>query len=129
MLKSLYKKTVLAVTSFFCGVSGAFLLSGAGSPGLNIMFALIFLVSLLNLSLYTNEYCKSFITQAASFFPPPAKPGPAKPEGPKAEGAKAEDAKAEGGKPESPKAEGGHGGGHDGGNGGGGHNGGSGSRK
>ena len=117
MLKSLYKKTVLAFTSFFCGISGAFLLSGAGSPGLNVMFGLIFLVSLLNLSLYTNEYYKSFIKQAASFFPPPAKPEPPKAEPAKAEGGKAEPAKTEGAKAEGTKAEGGH----DGGTGGGGH--------
>ena len=74
MLKSLYKKIVLGITSFFCGASGAFLLSGAGSPGLNIMFGAIFLVSLLNLSLYANEYYKSFKKQVASLCPPPAKP-------------------------------------------------------
>jgi hypothetical protein len=74
VLKSLYKKIVLAITSFFGGASGAFLLSGAGSPGLNLMFSLIFLVSLLNLSLYIGEYYKSFKKQAASFLPPPPKP-------------------------------------------------------
>jgi hypothetical protein len=74
VLKSLYKKIVLAITSFFCGASGAFLLSGAGSPGLNLMLSLIFLVSLLNLSLYVGEYYKSFKKQVASFLPPPPKP-------------------------------------------------------
>jgi hypothetical protein len=38
------------------------------------MFGLIFGVSLLNLSLPTGEYCKSFQNKAASFFPPPPKP-------------------------------------------------------
>ena len=74
MLKRLYKKIVLALTSFFCGSSGAFLLSGAGSPGLNVMFGLIFLVSFLNLSLYAGEYYQSFKKQVASLYPPPAKP-------------------------------------------------------
>ena len=74
VLKSLYKKIVLAITSFFCGASGAFLLSGAGSPGLNIMMGLIFLVSLLNLSLYTKEYYLSFKKHMATFHPPPQKP-------------------------------------------------------
>jgi hypothetical protein len=74
LLKSFYKKIVLAITSFLGGVSGAFLLSGAGSPGLNLMFSLIFLVSLLNLSLYIGEYYQSFKKQMASFLPPPPKP-------------------------------------------------------
>ena len=74
MLKKLYKKIVLAITSFFCGASGAFLLSGAGSSALNLMFGLIFLVSLLNLSLYANEYYQSFKKQVASLCPPPVKP-------------------------------------------------------
>jgi len=74
VLKSLYKKIVLTLTSFFCGASGAFLLSGVGSPGLKIMFGLIFLVSFLNLSLYANEYYTSFKKQMASFLPQPAKP-------------------------------------------------------
>jgi len=74
LLKSLYKKIVLAITSFFCGASGAFLLSGAGSPGLNLMFGLIFLVSFLNLSLHANEYYKDFKKRVAYFCPPPAKP-------------------------------------------------------
>ena len=77
MLKSLYKKIVLAITSFLGGASGAFLLSGAGSPGLNIMMGLIFLVSFLNMSLYINEYYKNFKTRMASFRPPP--PPPPKP--------------------------------------------------
>jgi uncharacterized membrane protein YfcA len=79
VLKNLYKKIVLALTSFFCGISGAFVLSGAGSPGLNVMFGLIFVLCLLNLSLHANEYYKSFKTRLASFHPPP--PPPAKPEG------------------------------------------------
>jgi hypothetical protein len=74
VLKSLYKKLVLTITSFFCGASGVFLLSGAGSPGLNLMFGLIFWMSLLNLSLHAGEYYKSFKKKAASFFPPPPKP-------------------------------------------------------
>jgi len=81
VLKSLYKKIVLTITSFFCGASGAFLLSGAGSPGLNFMFGLIFMVSLLNLSLHAGEYYQGFKKKAASFLPPPPKPegGPGAP--------------------------------------------------
>ena len=74
MLKSLYKKIVLTITSFFCGASGVFLLSGAGSPGLNLMCGLIFLVTLLNLSLHAGDYCNSLKKKAASFLPPPPKP-------------------------------------------------------
>ena len=74
MLKSFYKKIVLAVTFFLGGASGVFLLSGIGSPGLNVMCGLTFLVSFLNLSLYVNEYYKDFKKEAAVFFPPPAKP-------------------------------------------------------
>jgi len=73
VLKSLYKKIVLAVTSLFCGASGTFLLAGIGSPGLKVMSGLIFLVSFLNLSLYVNDYYKDFKKQVAYFFPPPAK--------------------------------------------------------
>jgi len=74
VLKSLYKRIVLTITSFFCGASGAFLLSGAGSPGLNLMFGLIFLVCLLNLSLHAGDYYNRFKKKAASFLPPPPKP-------------------------------------------------------
>jgi hypothetical protein len=79
VLKSLYKRIVLGLTSFFCGVSGAFLLSGAGSPGLNVMAGLIFLLSLLNLSLHVKDYGQSFKKRMAAFHPPPPPPPP-KPE-------------------------------------------------
>lgn len=53
---NLYKKTVVIVTIFFAGVSGVFLLSGAGHPGLRLMVALIFFISCLNLSVYPREF-------------------------------------------------------------------------
>lgn len=45
----------MAVTTFFTCVSGVFLLAGAGAPGVRIMVAVIFFISLLNLSVYARE--------------------------------------------------------------------------
>lgn len=51
-----YKKFVSTVTIFFAGVSGVFLLSGAGAPALRLLVGLIFFISLLNLSIYLREF-------------------------------------------------------------------------
>ena len=72
-MKNIYKRIVLAFTSFFCGASGAFLLSGAGAPGLNVLIGLIFFVSLINLSLHVKDYYQNFKKRLAEFNPP-AKP-------------------------------------------------------
>lgn len=51
-----YKKIVVTITIFFAGVSGVFLLSGAGIPGLRILVGLIFFISTLNLTIYLREF-------------------------------------------------------------------------
>lgn len=51
-----YKKIVVTITIFFAGVSGVFLLSGAGIPGLRILVGLVFFISTLNLTIYLREF-------------------------------------------------------------------------
>lgn len=51
-----YKKIVTTITIFFAGVSGVFLLSGTGLPVIRVFTALIFFISLLNLSIYIREF-------------------------------------------------------------------------
>lgn len=51
-----YKKIVIIITLFFAIVSGVFLLTGVGMPGLRILVGLIFLISFFNLSVYTPEF-------------------------------------------------------------------------
>jgi|GEM_PF-3831262 len=53
-----YKKVVTTITIFFAGVSGVFLLSGAGAPGLRVLVGLIFFISFLNLSTYLREFAQ-----------------------------------------------------------------------
>lgn len=53
-----YKKIVTTTTIFFAGVSGVFLLSGAGAPGLRVLVGLIFFISALNLSIYLREFAQ-----------------------------------------------------------------------
>ncbi len=82
----LYRKIVTLVTIFFAGVSGVFLVAGAGAPGLRLLVGLIFFISLLNLSLYTREFgrwLKRVIQTAGGHLaagdqPPPPPPGGAK---------------------------------------------------
>ncbi|MDR0882037.1 MAG: hypothetical protein LBP55_05795 [Candidatus Adiutrix sp.] len=50
-----YRKAVELITLFFAGVSGVFLLTGTGTPGLRLMARLIFFISALNLSLHIRE--------------------------------------------------------------------------
>ena len=51
-----HKKITALVTLFFAGISGVFLLTGAGAPGLRLMICLIFFISVLNLSVYWREF-------------------------------------------------------------------------
>lgn len=53
-----YTKAVTTITTFFAGVSGVFLLSGAGAPGLRILVGLIFFISVLNLSIYLRKFAQ-----------------------------------------------------------------------
>ena len=50
-----YRKAVELITLFFAGVTGVFLLTGTGTPGLRLMALLIFFISALNLSLHTRD--------------------------------------------------------------------------
>ena len=52
----LIKKIVTAITLFYTAVSGIFLLSGAGSNRLQIMVALIFFISVINLIPNARDY-------------------------------------------------------------------------
>lgn len=52
----LYRKIVALVTAFAAGISGVFLLSGAGVPALRILFLLFFAVCCLNLTLHFKEF-------------------------------------------------------------------------
>lgn len=51
-----YNKIVIIITLFFTGVSGLFLVSGAGVPILRLMVFFVFFIGALNLSLYWREF-------------------------------------------------------------------------
>lgn len=51
-----YKKVVAIITTFCGGVAGVFLVTGAGAQGLRLMVTLIFILCLLNVSVYLREF-------------------------------------------------------------------------
>jgi len=102
-LKKAYWKVVMLITAFFCGSSAVFLLSGAGYPGLRVLVFVIFLVCLLNLSLYAREIVQGLKTAARLVGGQSAEPGG---QGPPAKGGDKGGGKGEGPKPErKPDAE------------------------
>lgn len=52
----LYRKIVTIITAFCGGVTGVFLLSGAGAPGLRVLVLLFFLICLLNASTNIGDF-------------------------------------------------------------------------
>ena len=102
-----YRKVVQIITAFFSGISGVFLLSGAGGPGLRLLVGLICFISLLNLSLYAREVYQScqraFKLMGGQSAEPEAKGDGKKEGGGQAKGGKPDG----GGKSEGGKSEGG----------------------
>ena len=83
-----YPKIVAITTAFVGGSAGVFLVTGAGAPVLRILVWLIFLLCLLNVSIYFREFFKwlqktiqSAGAHLAATGKPPPKPGDGKPGG------------------------------------------------
>ncbi|MDR1045657.1 MAG: hypothetical protein LBP33_11155 [Candidatus Adiutrix sp.] len=99
---AIYRKLVWLITAFFAGVSGVFLLSGAGSPGLRLLVAAVFFISLLNLSLYARELYRDFTgafkLMGGQSAEPEGQGGNGKARGGPAKGDQAEGGQSEGGR-------------------------------